>query len=409
MRVIVSGALANKPWNGGEAWVRLSWIRGIEAAGGEVTFLEQIAPEIARDAVGRPAAVERSENLRFFEQVAMRFGLSGQSALLVDHPLEDPSTAGPPAHTPFTVASGIGLDEVLERVEGADLLVNISGHLRIERLLRPIRRRAYVDLDPGFTQFWHAEGAEELGLERHDVHFTVGENVGRPNCSIPTSGLGWLPVRQPVSLDEWRPARPAAGAPVTTVASWRGAYGPVEHRGRRFGVKAHEFRKVIEVPRRVAHPFEIALDIHPADRADRARLLDAGWRLADPREVAPDPDRFREYVRGSAAEFSPAQGIYVETRSGWFSDRTVRYLAAGRPAIVQDTGLGDRYPTGDGLLRFSTLAEAAAVTASTLTSLEHHSVAARQIAEELFEGGRVCADFLDRATAAAPASAGSAA
>jgi hypothetical protein len=143
--------------------------------------------------------------------------------------------------------------------------------------------------------------------------------------------------------------------------------------------------------------FEIALDIHVADEPDRIALLEHGWQVVPPREVCPDPEAFRRYVHGSGAEFSVAQGIYVETTSGWFSDRTVRYLASGRPALVQDTGLALNYPTGEGLVTFSTLDEAVAGAADILGEYERHSTAARALAEECFDSDRVLARLLDEA------------
>ena len=160
----------------------------------------------------------------------------------------------------------------------------------------------------------------------------MGENIGSPACTIPTGGLRWRPVRQPVVLEEW-PALPHAADldRFTTVASWRGPYGPVEYGGQTYGLKVHEFRKFIDLPRRAPCTFELAVDIHEGDARDRQALLEHGWRLTDPRAVAGDPASFRAYVQGSAGEFSTAQGVYVTTNSGWFSDRTVRYLASGPP------------------------------------------------------------------------------
>ena len=146
----------------------------------------------------------------------------------------------------------------------------------------------------------------------------------------------------------------------STIASWRGRYGPAQHAGTTYGLKAHEFRKFIELPRRVEQDFEMALDIDPADERDLVALRDHGWHIVDPAVVASGPVAFREYVQASGAEFSVAQGIYVETQSGWFSDRTVRYLASGRPVLVQDTGFSRNYPVGEGLVSFRTMGEAVA-------------------------------------------------
>jgi hypothetical protein len=163
------------------------------------------------------------------------------------------------------------------------------------------------------------------------------------------------------------------------------------------GLKVHEFRRFIDLPERSDQRFEIALDIHPADGADREALERAGWRIVNPRAVAGDPDAFRAYVQGSGAEFSAAQGVYVHTQSGWFSDRTTRYLASGRPALVQDTGFSRTLPVGDGLVAFRTLEEAVAGAADIAERYAEHCEAARHIAEEHFDAVGVLARFCDQA------------
>jgi hypothetical protein len=379
--VVVGGAVANKHLNGGEAWVRLSWILGLRRLGCRVLFVEQIDPAACVDEHGRQTAFAGSANRRYFDDVMAQFGLTGSATLVL---------GGGEA------TSGTDFGDLLDAVADADLLVNISGNLHSPDLMRRIRRKAYVDLDPGFTQFWEVAGNRGARLAGHDVYFTVGESIGTDGCTIPTAGLDWRPVPPPVVLDEWPVV--AGGDAFTTVGAWRGAFGPVVHEGRTYGLKVHEFRKVIELPKIVqAAPFEIALAIHPGDDEDRDALVANGWRLTDPRAETPGPLEFRDFVQRSRAEFSVAQGIYVETRSGWFSDRTVRYLASGKPALVQDTGFSRSYPVGEGLVPFRTLDEAATGAASILADPAGHSAAARALAEERFDSDKVLARFLEEA------------
>jgi hypothetical protein len=260
-----------------------------------------------------------------------------------------------------------------------------------------IRRKAYVDIDPGFTQYWQASGLPVL--DGHDVYFTIGENIGRPECPIPTCGRRWHVVRQPVVLDEWPVAPPPDDARFTTVARWRGSFGRVEYDGRTFGLKAHEFRKFVQLPAITPQRYELALDIDPADEADRRMLQAAGWELVDPQHSAADTGRFREYVQRSAAEFSVAQGIYVETSSGWFSDRTTRYLASGWPALVQDTGFSRTLPVGEGLVPFRTLSDAAEGAQRIARDYDTHAAAARALAEAYFDARVVLPGFLEAAGA----------
>jgi hypothetical protein len=378
--LVVGGAVANKYLNGGEAWVRLSWIRGFQRLGCRVLFVEQIDPVACVDEEGAPAPFERSAPRAYFDRVMEQFGLAGSASLVLG--------AG-------EATSGLPYADVLDLAGEADLLVNISGNVHTPEIQNRVRKKAYVDLDPGFTQFWHAAGNAGARLEGHDAYFTVGENIGTDVCTIPTGGLDWRPVPPPVVLEDW-PAETSAARSFTTVGAWRGPFGPVEHDGRTFGLKVHEFRKMIELPRRVAGAeFEIALEIHPDDVKDRDALLANGWRLKNPRAEVPGPLEFRRYVQRSGAEFSVAQGVYVDTSCGWFSDRTVRYLASGKPALVQDTGFSRNYPVGTGLVPFRTLEEAVAGAERITADYEAHAAAARALAEDRFDSDRVLARFLE--------------
>jgi hypothetical protein len=256
----------------------------------------------------------------------------------------------------------------------------------------------YFDDDPGYTQFWHASGDAGARLGGHEFYYTIGLNVGAPDCLVPTGGVPWRRTNPPVVLDDW-PVAPAAAAhgPLrfTTVASWRGAYGAATFGGRTYGQKAHEFRTVIDLPRRAGQTFEVALDIHAGDAKDLAALRESGWVVVDPRGAAGTPELFGAYVRGSSAEFSVAQGVYVDTRSGWFSDRTTRYLASGRPALVQDTGFRRHVLCGEGLVSFSGPDEAAAGAERIARDYPAHCAAARAVAERYFDSDAVVARVLD--------------
>jgi hypothetical protein len=354
---IVCGVLAGKPDNGGNAWTRLSLVLGLRRLGYDVTFVEQLASP-------------SPDGSAFFERVCAQFGIDGY------------------------LVQDVVPSELVDCAEAASLLLNIGGHLTIESLKRSPRVRVYIDDDPGYTQLWHANGLLGDRLAGHDFHFTFGENIGGPACSLPTGGIEWRVLRPPVVLAEW-PKVDGGRERFTTVASWRGGYGRVEADGRIHGQKAHEFRRFVEAPQRISQKLEIALDIGPSDAADIRLLLDHGWALVDPRAVAPSPDDFRRYVQGSAAEFSVAQGIYVETECGWFSDRTTRYLASGKPALVQDTGFSRNIPTGEGLIAFTTLDGVVAGAKTIARDYEAHAATARAIALEYFDSDKVLGRLLE--------------
>jgi len=336
--------MASKAGSGGEAWLRLSYAVGLRRLGYEVRLVEE-APDASQEAVAYARTVAASFSLDY--------ALAGSAD------------------------------------EGGDLLVNISGNVRSAAVLRRFRRTAFVDTDPGFTQFWHEQGLEPI--PEHDVYFTIGANIGSQSCPIPTCGIDWRATRFPVVLDQW-PAADGGFDRFTTIATWRCPFGRIEP----YGLKHHEWRKFSSLPSQTGLPFEAALHIHPGDAADRELLDGQGWRLVDP-AVAADPERFRSYVRESGAEFSVAQGIYVETESGWFSDRSVRYLASGRPVLVQDTGFDGNLPAGEGLLAFRTVDGAVAGAHAIVEDYDRHTAAARAIAEEYFDSDKVLGALLEDA------------
>jgi hypothetical protein len=365
--IAVAGALAAKPGHGGEAWVRVSWALGLRRLGFDVWLLEECDPDIAR--AGRA----------FFERTAERFGLGDRAVLLAAE-----ESAGP-----------LDRDELGELAGESVALLNISGNLRDPALRGRFPRRAYVDLDPGFTQIWHAEGALGDQLREHDRHFSVGLGLGEPGCTVPDGGFEWIPLPPPVLLGEWATPTRSDLDRFTTVATWRNALGRLEHDGRAYTLKHHQLRRFAGLPAETGLPFELALEIHPEEADEVARLRKQGWTVVDPAAVAGGPDAFREYVRGSGAEFSVAQGVYAETGSGWVSDRTAHYLAAGRPAVVQETGIPPRFRAEAGMLTFSAPEEAAAAAREVAADYERHAAAAREYAERTFDSDRVLTRVLE--------------
>ncbi len=266
-------------------------------------------------------------------------------------------------------------------------------------MLFPRARRVYVDIDPGWTQHWHASGNPGARLGGHDAFYTIAENLGTARCPIPTGGLPWRTIHQPVVLADW-PVVPGPGAGrFTTVATWRNPFGPIAPfaggGGPLLGAKHHEFRRFVELPKTSSATYELALRIDAGDDADRQLLAANDWLVVDAAEVARTPADFQAYVQGSGAEFSAAQGVYAHTASGWFSDRSLRYLASGRPVLLQETGLGEHFPVGDGLVTFDSLAGARDGAARIGADYDAHAAAARAIAEEYFDSDLVLGRLLD--------------
>jgi hypothetical protein len=379
--IVIAGALAQKPGYGGHTWVFLQFLLGLRQMGWEVLFLDRLEPDMCRDSAGRVCPPEQSENIRYLRDVLGRFGLGERFALAYD-----------------TGRRWIGMEKpvVLERVCRSAALVNFMGYFTDEDVLATAQRRVFFDFDPGFGQMWCQLGLADLFRE-HDAFVTVGENIGRPNCTIPTCGREWITTPQPIVLDRWPVAKaPPRDRPFTSIGAWRGPYGPIEYEGATYGLRVHEFRKFFSLPRLTGLPFEIAVDIDEADGRDRAALAEFGWKRADPRAVASNPRSYQEYIHDSRAEFLVAKNLYVASNSGWFSDRSLCYLASGRPVLAQDTGFRDRYPSDRGLLAFSTIEEAAAGVEAIDRDYTRHAAAAREIAVEYFDSSKVLSRLLTK-------------
>jgi hypothetical protein len=376
-RVVLAGALAQKPGYAGHTWVFLSWLLGFRRLGWDVLFLDALTPGMC------DGPTESSFNLAYLVNVMHAFQLGDRWSVL--------------DHRDGRVLAGLARGEVLRRLYEADLLINVNGYLKDEELLAAARLRVFLDIDPGFAQMWRELGQHDA-FAGHDAFVTIGENIGRPDCGIPTCGLDWITTRQPVVLDLW-PAQKREGRAFTSIGAWRGPFAPVEYDGRTYGLRVHEFRKFAELPRVTGEEFELALDIDEAETSDLELLRRTGWRLVPPQTVAGGPVAYRDYLSRSRAEFMVAKSMYVETCAGWFSDRSACYLASGKPVLAQDTGIASIYPTGDGLLTFSTFDEAASGVEAISSDYSRHARAARELAEEFFDSDKVLSALLDKLSA----------
>jgi hypothetical protein len=378
-KIVIAGAVAQKPNVGGLTWVFLQYLLGFRRLGFDVLFLDEVQPDVLVDAAGRPCGLQESVNLSYFLDVMERFDLSDSFALIADG---------------GNTFIGRPRSEVLEHVKDSVCLVNIMGYLKDEGILASAPRKVFLDIDPGLGQLWRELGLAD-SFAGHDDFVTIGENIGKPDCPIPGCGLEWITTPQPVVLEFW-PPQPHRDGRFTTIATWRGSYGPIEYRGRTYGLRVHEFRKFARLPRLTEADFELALDIHPDEVNDLRLLAENDWSLVDPVTVAGNPLAYRDYVQGSGAEFMVAKSLYVEGNTAWFSDRSLCYLASGRPVLAQDTGFTSIYPTGEGLLAFSTTDEAVSGAEAILADYSRHARAARGLAEDYFDSDKVLNRLLEK-------------
>jgi hypothetical protein len=364
--VVIGAALAHRVGYGGHAWALLQYVLGFRELGFGVTVVDRLEPGMAVDdeqALAYLGSLLEPEGLAYCV-----LGADGASR------------------------GGISRDDALARTREARFLLNIMGFVCDPQLLAAARRRVFLDIDPGFGQVWRELGLADV-FEGHDDFVTVGRNVGHDGCGVPTSGLRWLTIPHPVVLDRCPVAQ--SGNDFTTVGSWRGPYDRIDYEGQALGLRVHQFRRFAELPTRVEVRFRAALEIDPSDEADLEMLSENGWGLVDPREVAGDPADYLRFVQESAAEFTVAKGIYVDLVTGWLGDRTACYLASGKPALVQDTGLADNYELGEGLLTYSTLDEAVEGVERILAEYPEQARAARHLAETEFDSQVVLARLLE--------------
>jgi hypothetical protein len=355
---------------GGHLWAYLSWALGLRALGCRVLWLDWL-PSAAAARERQAAVLEFQRSLQRHDLVLAVDLLSGE-------------------------ARPAALDAVcpgLEAAAEADLLLNLRYGLGAD-VVRRFRRSALVDIDPGLLQVWMHEG--HIDVAPHDRYFTIGETVGRPGSRIPDTGHPWRYTPRPIFLDAWPPTPAPAGAPYTTVSNWWGEWlawdGEVLPNDKRTS-----FFEVMDLPARVEVPLELALTLAEGDVIDRAMLEGKGWRVRRAWDVCATADHYRAYIQSSRGEFSCAKPSCMRLANAWISDRTLSYLASGKPAVVQHTGPSRILPDAAGLLRFRDADDAARCLAAAEADHDRHARAARALVEEHFDAVRVMAGVLEAA------------
>lgn len=378
-RVIVTGLIGQYPI-GGNAWAYFQWALGLSNLGHDVYYIEDTGQWPYNPLEGGVSK-------------GCEYNVDYINTIMSEHGMGDRWAYRFPYESQWFGLSDAARADV---VATADLLINVSGTLERPNDYGSVRKLAYVDTDPVFTQVKLARGQEDYRkiVDAHDIHFSFGEV---PSDKVPATGHMWLPTRQPVVLNEWTPVEEQRDS-FTTVMNWT-SYNTVTYEGRTYGQKDTEFMRFIDLPKMTSATFEIAVNEGKTKRTPYDLLRHKGWTIVDPTEVCPDLDSYRNFIRTSKAEWTVAKNGYVQGRSGWFSERSAVYLASGRPVVTQDTGFGDVLPVGKGLQAFTTIEEAVQAVEEVHRDLPGHSRAARDIAEEYFDSDKVLTAFLDRALA----------
>lgn len=311
--------------------------------------------------------------------------------------LRDTARRLPPLATSWTLIDrngkhhGMGRLELRGILDEAEFVLTLADPTWFDDLER-CARRAFVDGDPLFTQAAMLDPASRTSsvLAHYPTLFTYWTRQNAKDTTVPAAGRHWLSTRPVVATSLWSPKPTPPGAPVTTVMNWR-AWSDVEVEGRSYGHKDREFERLIGLPRRAAHRFALAV----GGPAPKERLASNGWELADPISATRTIESYREFIDGSYADLGIAKHAYVASRSGWFSDRSLCYLASGRPVLHQDTGFRDWLKTKDGVFAFSDIDDVISALERIDRDYERHAKAARAIAEREFEASSVIGQMLD--------------
>jgi hypothetical protein len=396
-RIVVVGTMAADPY-AGMAWMHMQITAGLKRLGHDVYYFE-VSSTWPYDPIRGARVCDSDYAVPYLARVADGFGLGDRWAY----------------RRSYLDGEWLGMERARaeDLLAHADAVFNVAGATVVSKERLKVGRLVYFGTDPVIHELAYARGEPQVvaRIDAHDDVVTYGENIGTSLCPVPPLPRLRARTRQPVLLDLWSAGLPSRRE-FTTVGNWTQAGLDLEFQGEVYRwSKHHEYLRVIDLPQRTAQPIELAMNLdqfNPDDEdrneavpafgptSDTRRLLESkGWRLVDAPTFTMDPWRYRDYVQASRGEFTVARDLNVRLRSGWFSERSACYLAAGRPVVTQDTGFGTVLPTGEGLFAFDTLEEILAAFDAINSDYSRHSRAARAIAEDYFKAETALATVLD--------------
>jgi hypothetical protein len=384
-KIVVMGFMGSCPI-AGVIWQHVHYIVGLNRLGHDVYYIEDSAR-----LPYNPQTFDTSNDYGYAGKtlscLAREFGFQKRWGFCARYLPKNPTV-------------GLTLKTIRQLYLDADAILNVCGTQELNDDLRRSDRLIYIESDPGVEQIKVDQRNKSTVqyLRHHHALFTFGENIGTKRFPVPLRGLKWFPTRQPIVTDLWKTnRRPPRGAVLTTIANWStSGLKDIEWRGEKYlWSKSREFLRFVNSPVKAGEPFEMATDIK--DAAMREKFLRRNWRFCSPHELSVDYWRYRDYIRRSKGEFTVAKDQYIRLRSGWFSDRSACYLAAGRPVITQETGFTEHYGSDGGLFAYRSLGEIVEAVKTINSDYAFHSRAARNIARETFEATKVLASLLERA------------
>lgn len=385
LRIVVLGIMGRTPF-AGVAWQVLHYLEGFRRLGCEVYYAEDTG-DWPYDADRNTITDDCRYTVEYLARIMEKYGFRDRWVYR--------SAVDGSIH-------GMSASQYAELFERSDALINLTGAtvLREEHLRVPVR--IYLETDPVLSQIEVAQGHQFTIniLNAHTHLYTFGENIGRPECAVPVVSFYYQTTRQPIILDWWERS-PATNHehtknPFTTISSWKQTEKDIEWNGKLYRWSKHlEFLKFIDLPRCTHVPLQLAL---ARGEPEAIRLLTShGWQLLDAIDLSKEIEPYHEYILRSRGEFTVAKDQYVRLRTGWFSDRSACYLAAGRPVITQETGFKRLFPTGKGLFGFETMDEALQALEAIEADYEGNCRAAREIAVEYFAAEKVLGNLIEQA------------
>ena len=384
-RIVVMGFMGSMPI-AGVIWQHIHYLVGLQRLGHDVYYIEDSA-RLPYNPQTFEVTDEFGYAARILNQLAREFGFEHRWAYCA-------------RYLPAKPTAGLRLPKIQQLYREADAILNVCGTQEFNDDLLKSDSILYIESDPGVEQIKVDKRARSTieYLKQHRALFTFGENIGTDRFPVPLHKLNWLPTRQPVATDLWKSNRPPATAAVfTSIANWStSGLKDIEWRGETYlWSKSREFLRFVAAPKRADEPFELATDIK--DEKIRAKFLRNGWRFRSPHQMSVDYWSYRDYIRRSKGEFTVAKDQYVRLHTGWFSDRSACYLAAGRPVITQQTGFTDHYGNDGGLFAFTSVGQIAEAVRAIKLDYKKHSRAARALARQVFEAEKVVGQILERA------------
>jgi len=395
-RIVVVGTLASNPY-AGMAWMHMQITAGLRRLGHDVYYFETTSTW-PYDPIRQTNVRDSEYAVPYLARVAESFGLSGRWAYRRSYSDKE--------------WFGLSKSKAEDLLANSDAVLNVAGATRFAEEGLHVSRLVWFGTDPVYHELSFANGDEDTQnlVAEHDDVVTYGENIGSDDCLIPPLPGLRTTTRQAVLLDVWESCQPSKSE-FTTLGNWKQEGRDIQYRGQTYyWSKDREFLKFIDLPRRIDQPIELATNLRGPDSGkDRegeavralgvqpdaySLLKDHGWRLVHGPDFTTDPWTYRDYVRESRGEFTVARDLNVRLRSGWFSERSACYLAAGRPVITQDTGFDSVLPTGEGLFAFATMDDILAAFEAINSDYAKHSRAARAIAEEYFRAETVLAKVI---------------